>query len=125
MATATLDEAALNAELSRAIKQIHALNISITTERERGNLAGVEAMLPLYRSWVARYQDVSRQLGKLEGLNAFDKFILDTGNYVQQAATALPNAIAALPQGVGVGIIKGFWPFALIAVGYLWYRGKL
>lgn len=125
MGTATtLDEAALNAELSRAIKQIHALNVSITTERERGNTAGVAAMLPLYETWLERYKAVSRQLGQAE-FTSFDKFVLSTGQYLEDAANALPDAIGALPSKVGQGLIKAALPFAILGLAWLWFRGKL
>jgi len=123
MAT-TIDETALNAELSRAFKQMHALNVSITVERQRGNVAGVRAMLPLYEHWLNRYKEVSRQLGQYE-FTAFDHFVLSVGQYVEDAANALPDAIAKIPAGIGKGLIKAALPFALLALGWLYFRGKI
>ncbi len=55
-------------------------------------------------------------------LTAIDKLILDTGNYIDQVVSALPGAIAAVPAGIGKGIIGAIWPFALIAGGLILFR---
>jgi hypothetical protein len=120
----TTNEDALNAELSRAFQQMHALNVSITTERKRGNVAGVQAMLPLYEHWLNEYKRISAALGNKE-FTAFDRFVLDTGKYVGDAVDAIPGAIGALPSAIGEGLIKAALPFAVLALAWLYFRGKL
>lgn len=122
--TLTLNEAALNDELSRAFQQMRAINLSIVAERNRGNVAGVQALLPMYNTWLARYKAVAVQLGQKD-FTTFDKFVLDTGTYVSKAVAALPNAAAALPSAIGQGLLKGALPFAALALLYLFIRGKL
>lgn len=122
MPTGTLDEAALNAELSRLVKQMHAVNVSIGVERERGNTAGVEALLTRYQSLLAQYKAVARQAGELD-FSAFDRFVLNTGQYVSDAVAAIPAATSALPKAIGEGLIKAALPFAALWVGYQFLRG--
>jgi hypothetical protein len=118
----TLDQQSLEAEASRLVRQMHAVNVSIGVERQRGNMAGVNAMLPVYKSLLEQYKAVSRQLGQAD-FTAFDRFVLDTGTYVSDTVTAIPGAVSALPKQIGEGLIKAALPFAALWIGYQFLRG--
>lgn len=120
----TLNETGLNAELSRAFTQLHAINLSIVAERQRGNVEGVRALLPIYNTWLGRYKEISRQLGQTD-FTSFDRFVASTGDYVSKAVAAIPNAAAALPSAIGQGLVKAAIPFAALGLAWLWFRGKL
>lgn len=121
---ATADELALNTELSRAYRQVYAINQSMAAEKARGNAAGVAALLPSFRHWLDRYKAVSRQLGSAE-FTTFDRFLLDAEKYVTDAGAALPGAVAFLPGAIGGGLLRAAVPFAVLFAAYLWARGKL
>lgn len=120
----TLNESGLQAELNRALDQMHRINLSIGEARKRGDTATVDTLLAIYKTWLARYKEVAKQLGQAD-FSAFDRFVLNTGTYVSDAVNALPDAAAALPAAIGKGLLKGALPFALLAAAYLFFRGKL
>ncbi len=117
----TTREDQLNAELGAAFRQMHSINVAIVTEKSRGNVAGVAALLPLYKMWLEKYKTISIQLGQVE-FTSFDRFVLSTGNYIEQGVAALPGAIGAVPGA----ILKGLAPFLLLGgAAYLAVTGKL
>src|SRR5689334_21996059 len=120
----TIDETALNADLSRTFQNMYALNRAIADARNRGDVADVQNMLSVYKTLLAHYKDVSAQLGQKD-FSGYDKFVLDTGNYVAKAAAAVPDAIGALPSAVGKGLLKGAIPFLALFGIYLFVKGKL
>jgi hypothetical protein len=116
-----IDTTALQTEWQRLRNILHGLAVSISTEKARGNVAGVKAMLPYFQSIVAKMNDVNRQLYNAE-FTDFDQFIADTGTWIQDTVQALPGAIAAVPAAIGKGLLQGVWPFALLFAGYLFVR---
>lgn len=109
-----------------AFTQVQAIKRSIAAETARGNQAGVEAMAPLYRDWLAKLNTAAAILGRPEvALTATDRTVLSIGGYIEQAANALPNAVAKIPFAVGAGLVKGALPFIALAGAYLYFRGKL
>jgi len=120
----TINETALNADLSRTFQNMYALNRAIADAKNRGDVADVQSMLSVYKTLLAHYKDVSALLGQKD-FSSYDKFVLDTGNYVAKAAAAVPGAIAALPSAVGKGLLKGALPFVALLGLYIFLRGKL
>lgn len=116
-ATAVDSDTARDTEL---VRQMHALAQQIYYAKQRQDVEEVQRLLAQFKVLADEY----RERGPI-GVNAFDKFVLATGEWVAQAMRALPNAIAALPFAVGSGLIKGLLPFALIAAGVLYFKGKL
>jgi hypothetical protein len=126
LAGTTINTAQLETEWQSLRKQLHALAVSIATERERGNVAGVKAMLPYFQRIAMRMTEINRQLYNTE-FTEFDNFILSTGEWIEDTVKALPNAIAAVPVGIGTGLIKAAIPFAALWLGYQYLskRGTL
>ncbi len=120
----TIDETALNADLSRTFQNMYALNRAIADARNRGDVADVQNMLSVYKTLLAHYKEVSAKLGQKD-FSALDKFVLDTGTYVQKAAAAIPDAVGALPSAIGKGLLKGALPFVALVGIYLFLKGKL
>lgn len=114
-----VDTTTLEAEWQRLRNILHGLAVSIATERERGNVAGVQAMLPYFKDTVAKMTDINRQLYKSESeLTGFEQFVVDTGDWIQSSVQAVPGAISALPTAIGAGLIKAAIPFAVLYIGY-------
>lgn len=102
------------------VRQMHALAIAINQAKERGDRAGVEALLARFKVLATEY----RQRGATD-FSAFDRFILTVGQWIETSVDAIPGAIAALPMAVGKGLIAAAIPFALLWLGfrYLTRRG--
>lgn len=102
-----------------AYMQVRGLNQSIAAEKARGNVAGVEAMLPLFKSWYAKLKTATAILNGQE-TTTFDKFLIEISNYVQQAKDAGSN----LAGDVGKGVFKAALPFLALAGILLYLKGK-
>lgn len=113
-----IDSTALEAEWQRLRNILHGLAVSISTERQRGNVAGVKAMLPYFKDTVAKMNEINRQLYNAD-FTDFDQFILSTGDWIASTVQALPGAISAVPTAIGTGLVKAAIPFALLFAGYL------
>lgn len=102
------------------VQQLHALALAISQAKQRGDVQGVQNLLPSFQALADEY----RERGPI-GVSPFDKFLLATGEWVQQTLNALPNAVAAVPLAIGQGLLKAAVPFALLAGGLLYFKGKL
>jgi hypothetical protein len=94
----TVNQSTIDANLSAAFKQLHAINVSMTTERARGNGAGVAALLPLYRKWLDEYKRWSRIAGQYE-FTEFDQFLLDMQNWAEHAVGLAVKGLIPLVVG--------------------------
>jgi hypothetical protein len=54
-------------------------------------------------------------------VSPFDKLIVSTGEWIQQAGKTVGNAVAT----VGWGASKALLPFALIGGALLYFKGKV
>lgn len=97
------------------VQQMHALADAIYQARQRGDKAGVAAMLDRFQALAEEYR--SHGSGDLTGT---DRFILATGKWIEDSVTVLPSAISALPVAIGKGLITAALPFALLYVGFLY-----
>lgn len=102
------------------VRQMHRVATLIYAAKQRNDVAEVQ------RLWVEfkGYSDEYRERGPI-GVNAFDKFVLSTGEWIEASLAAVPGAIAAPFQAVGSGLIRGLAPFALIALAFGFVRKKL
>lgn len=96
------------------VKQMHALAIAIYDARQRGDKQTVALLLDRFKALADEYR--ARGAGDLSGT---DRFILATGQWIEDSVTAIPSAISALPKAVGVGLIQAALPFAALYVGFL------
>ena len=110
-------------DYATAYTQISTISKSIAAERQRGNVAGVAAMLVLYKFWSAKFKDAAQRLGKSD-FTSIDRVILSTGQYLADAAAALPDTTGALAAGVGKGLLKGALPFIALAGIIIYLKGK-
>jgi hypothetical protein len=115
------DQAVIGDLQEKYVKQLHAASVAINQARDRNDPIGVRGLLPVFKIYRNRYQAAGAST--LE-LSAFDKFILDTGNWANAAIAALPNAIAALPKAIGWGLLKGAFPFLLAGAAFLVLKKK-
>jgi hypothetical protein len=99
--------AALEAQWATKIRQLHGLAVSIGTERQRGNEAGVKAMRPVFVAVANDLNQLARQLQRDE-LTWVEHFLmrLDTGAQV----------VLSLPEKVVGQIKKGLAPVTWIIV---------
>jgi hypothetical protein len=96
------------------VQQMHALAISISQAKDRGDKATVVALLDRFKALADEYR--ARDDGDLTGT---DRFILATGQWIQDSVTAIPSAVSALPQAIGSGIFRAVLPFALMYLGFV------
>lgn len=99
------------------VQQMHALAIAINQAKERNDKAAVVALLQRFEMLADEYR--SHGTGDL---TATDNFVLAVGNWIQKSVDAIPQAIAALPQAVGSGLIRGALPFAALYLGYIFLK---
>lgn len=99
------------------VQQMHALATAIYQARQRGDKADAASLLERFRALADEYR--SHGSGDLTGT---DRFILATGQWIQDSVTALPSAISALPVAVGSGIFRAALPFVLLYVGFIALR---
>lgn len=104
---------------ARIQKELHALAVAIYAAQQARD---VERVISLRQQFVVK----AREMAALGGgdLTWLDRFILTTGTWIEQSVKALPAAIAALPAGVGVGLIKAALPYALLYFGVRYLMGK-
>ena len=101
------------------LQQMHALAISIGQAKDRGDKAAVIALRNRFEQLAAQY----RANGG-DGLSAVDNFILAVDQWVQTSVDAIPGAIAALPVAIGKGLITAAIPFAVLALGFLYFKDR-
>lgn len=94
-------QAEIDTKLSAAFKQLHAINVSMVTERNRGNSAGVAALLPMYEKWLNEYKYWSQKAGEHD-FTVFDQFLLSMQNYATGAVKGIAKAVAPLIIGAVV-----------------------
>ena len=97
------------------VQQMHAIAIAIYQAKQRGDKADAANLLVKFQ----QLADEFRARGTSD-MTPFDNFVLATGDWIQTSVDALPAAIAALPTGIGKGLIEAAIPFALLYVGFLW-----
>lgn len=102
------------------VRNLHALAIAIYQAKQRNDKIGVQNLLQRFRMLADEYESRGDS-----DMTAFDNFILATGDWIETSVDKIPQAIAALPYAVGAGLIQGALPWALLGLGYLWFRGKL
>jgi hypothetical protein len=102
------------------LQQMHALAISIGQAKDRGDKAAVIALRNRFEQLAAQF----RANGGTEGLSAVDNFILAVDQWIQTSVDAIPGAIAALPVAVGKGLIMAAIPFAVLALGFLYFKDR-
>ena len=124
MASVTVAQAEIDWGVAYA--QVSRLRTAIANERKNGNQAGVDALMPLYRDWIKKLNAAGVVLGKPEmNLSTLERAILGGGTYLEQAADALPDAVAKIPGALGAGLFKGALPFIALAGVWLYFRGKI
>lgn len=123
MYVSTLGETPAEQEWSRLYQHLRGLSHSIAAERERGNVAGVQAMLPLFRSTRDKMARLNVDIARGE-LTTIDRFLIGTEAWVSQSLAALPKAIGAVPAAIGAGLIRAAVPFALLAGAFLYFKSK-
>lgn len=96
------------------VQQMHALALAIYQARQRNDKAGVQALLDRFRLLANEYRSRGADV------TPFDNFINAVGVWIETSVDAIPDAIAKLPQAVGVGLIKAAIPFAALYLGYLY-----
>ena len=80
------------------LSQLHALAVSIATERKRGNEAGVQAMRPVFVSLVNDINGIAAQLKVQDaGLDWVGKFLLDLDSGVK-TIVSIPNDLLNLSK---------------------------
>jgi hypothetical protein len=97
------------------VQQMHAIATAIYQAKLRGDKTDAANLLSQFQELANEY----RSRGASD-MTPFDNFVLATGQWIQQSVDAIPNALAALPTGVGLGLIKAALPFAALYLGYLW-----
>lgn len=111
------------------VQQMHAFAVAIGQAKQRGDVKGVENMLPTFKKLADEY----RALGEND-LTDFDRFILSTGDWIAASRTAAANLVkdtADLVGNVGGNLIKpvvpSLWPIAigLVAVAFILGGGKI
>jgi len=115
------DQAVIGDLQEKYVGQLHASSVAINQARSRNDPIGVRVLIPVFKIYRNRYQAAG---ANTLNLSAFDKFILDAGNWAEAAIKALPNAIAALPKAIGWGLLKGAMPFLLAGGAFLLLRKK-
>ena len=96
------------------VRQMHALAIAIYDAKQRGDKTTVAALLSRFEALADEYR--ARGTADFSGT---DRFILATGQWIEDTVTAIPSAISALPKAVGSGLIQAAIPFALLYVGFM------
>jgi hypothetical protein len=99
------------------VQQMHAVATSIYQAKQRGDKITVSALLDRFKALADEYRGLGA--GDLSGT---DRFILATGQWIEDSVTAIPSALSALPQAVGSGLIRAAIPFALLWVGFVYLR---
>lgn len=98
------------------VREMHRISQLIYNAKQANNVPEVQRLLAEFQPLADEY----RERGAI-GVSPFDKFILTTGEWVQQTVNAVPGVIS----GIGVGAIKSLWPFALIGAAILYFKSKL
>lgn len=105
------------------VRELHATALALAQAKARvqadpsaPNIAAAQMLLQHFRDVANAY----RATGAGD-LTAYDKIILDTGNYLAAAVAALPAAIAALPTQVTKGLLAGLWPWVLGGAALWWF----
>lgn len=99
-----------SAEWARLIKQLHGWAVAIqqatedatqaTSEDEKQNaIAQVQIDRSYFRATLDQLKVVGTRLGNRD-FTAFDRFILNVGNWIDHSVQALPGAIAAIPKAL-------------------------
>ena len=96
------------------VQQMHAIATAIYQAKQRNDKADAANLLVKFEQLADEY----RARGASD-MTPFDNFINATGMWISQSVDAIPNALAALPLGIGEGLLKAAVPFALLYVAYL------
>jgi hypothetical protein len=98
------------------VREMHRLSNLIYEAKQRKDVPEVQRLLAEFRPLADEY----RERGAI-GVSPFDKFILATGEWVQQTLAAA----GGLAKDAGVGLLKNLWPFAIVIGGLIYAKGKL
>lgn len=115
------DQAVIGDLQEKYRSQLHAAGVAISQARDRNDPIGARNLLPVFKLYRDRYHAAG---ASTLDLGSFDRFILDTGNWINASLAALPNAIAAVPKAISLGLIKGAMPLLVVAGVFLLARKK-
>lgn len=88
------------------VRQMHALATSVYQAKQRNDKETVASLLQHFQALADEY----RNLGPI-GVNPFDKFIIETGDWLKGVASTVA--------------LKGLLPLAVLGVGFLYLKKKL
>lgn len=108
---------------AKLVRELHATAIAINQAKARNDVDGTRALLAHFRDVAAQYKALGAQADAKE-FGFADSIILSTGQWIEAALAALPEATAALPRAIGEGLIKAAIPFALLYAGFLFLTRK-
>lgn len=116
-----LGDALTDAQTARQtflVQQMHALSLALAQARQRNDKVDGAALLKQFRALADEYTSEGAALDA----SAYNRVVLEAGNWINGAVDALPNAIAALPKAIGAGLIQAAIPFVVLAGAYLLLR---
>lgn len=109
---------------TKLYQQLRAIRVSMTTEQQRGNVAGVQALLPYFRDTLAKLKAMTVQLDR-NALTDMHRFLLSVSGWVEATLQAIPDATAALPNAITQGLVKALLPVALLYLGWKYVARKV